>query len=74
VIISGISTDVCCDSTTREANARDFRVLFLSDATAVAGPDPEPTQRSTLETMEALFAQVVTVEDALRKIKEGLGR
>jgi nicotinamidase-related amidase len=34
IIISGISTPVCCDTTAREANARDFRVLFLTDATA----------------------------------------
>jgi nicotinamidase-related amidase len=47
VIVSGISTDVCCDTTTREANARDFKVLFLSDGTATNDPDPEPVQRAT---------------------------
>ena len=39
VIISGIATNVCCDTTAREANARDFRVLFLSDGTATGSPE-----------------------------------
>jgi len=30
VIISGIATNVCCETTAREAMVRDFRVLFLS--------------------------------------------
>jgi ureidoacrylate peracid hydrolase len=34
VIITGICTNVCCETTAREANMRDFHVFFLSDATA----------------------------------------
>src|SRR5215204_6520434 len=33
VIIGGIATDVCCDTTAREAMARDLRVFFLEDGT-----------------------------------------
>jgi nicotinamidase-related amidase len=68
IIISGISTDVCCDTTAREANARDFRVLFLSDGTATNDPDPESVQRATLEMMGSLFAQVLTIDDVLSRI------
>jgi ureidoacrylate peracid hydrolase len=68
IIVSGISTDVCCDTTAREANARDFRVLFLSDATATNSLDAERVQLMTLETIEALFGQVLTVNDLLKKI------
>jgi ureidoacrylate peracid hydrolase len=74
LIISGISTDVCCDTTAREANARDFRVLFLSDGTAV-NDDPEPAaiqQRATLGVIDGLFGQVVTIEEVLRRIEAGL--
>src|SRR5947207_379556 len=41
VIISGIATDVCCDTTAREANSRDFRVLFLIDVTDTVGEGTE---------------------------------
>ena len=36
VIISGIHTTVCVDTTAREADMRDFRVFFLSDGTSTA--------------------------------------
>jgi hypothetical protein len=29
-----IATNFCCDTTAREAHAREFKVLFLSDGTA----------------------------------------
>ena len=73
IIISGISTDVCCDTTAREANARDFRVLFLSDGTAV-NDEREPAelqQRATLAVIDGLFGQVVTIDEVLQKIERG---
>ena len=66
VIVSGISTIVCCDTTAREAHARDFRVFFLSDGTATAG-GPE-FQSLTLDVLDGLFAQVLTTEEMLAKI------
>ena len=68
IIISGISTPVCCDTTAREANARDFRVLFLSDGTATTGTEAEQFQRATLEIVDGLFGRVVTVDEVLEKI------
>jgi len=73
LIISGISTDVCCDTTAREANARDFRVLFLSDGTAV-NDDPEAAatqQRATLRVIDGLFGQVIGIDALVRKIEAG---
>lgn len=74
LFISGISTDVCCDTTAREAHARDLKVLCLSDGTAVAGPNPESVQKETLRYIGALFGQVLTVEEATAKIEgDGVG-
>jgi ureidoacrylate peracid hydrolase len=70
VIISGVSTDVCCDTTAREATQRDFKVLFLSDGTAVAGPNPSEVQHWTLKLVGALFGQVLSVDDLLIRIRE----
>src|SRR5216683_1837750 len=71
IIISGISTPVCCDTTAREANARDFCVPFLSDATATRGAAPEEAtkyQQATLEISDGLFGQVLTTDELLQKI------
>lgn len=65
VMISGISTPVCCDTTAREANARDFEVMIVSDATASTGDDPDRYQEQTLDVLAGLFAQVVTMDDIL---------
>ena len=66
----------CCDTTAREANARDFRVLFLSDGTATYDPDSERTkaaQAATLEMIGSLFGEVLTVDEVLGKINAGRG-
>ena len=68
IIISGISTPICCDTTAREAHARDFRVFFLSDGTATTGDDGEALQKATLNVIADMFAQVLTVEQMLHKI------
>jgi nicotinamidase-related amidase len=68
VIVSGISTDVCCDTTAREAHARDRKVFFLSDGTATAGPNPVEVQRNTLRLIGALFGQVLTIEQMTERI------
>jgi nicotinamidase-related amidase len=69
VIISGVSTPVCCDTSAREANARDFHVLFLSDATATTGRDGAQFQKATLELLDGLFARVRAVDEVLREIR-----
>ena len=68
IIITGISTPVCCDTTAREAHARDFRAFLISDATATTGPDADDTQRQTLEILDHLFCHVLTVDEVLAKI------
>jgi nicotinamidase-related amidase len=74
IIISGIATNVCCDTTAREANARDIRVFFLSDGTTTAGRggDPAEAQQRTLELVGALFAEVLTVEEMVTKINKAV--
>jgi ureidoacrylate peracid hydrolase len=73
VIVAEVSTQVCCDTTAREAHARDFRVLFLSDGTATSGTsaaDADRFRKSTVEVLDGLFAQVITVEEVVRRIDQ----
>ncbi|MEU4603570.1 isochorismatase family cysteine hydrolase [Kribbella sp. NPDC023972] len=74
VIISGIATNICCDTTAREAAQRDFRVFFLSDGTAtkeMAGVPADELQRATCASLSMVFAQVITVDDMIARIRAG---
>ena len=75
VIISGVATSVCCETTAREAVARDFHVFFLSDGTATAdmpGASAAELQKATLATLGFLFAQVLTVDEMMQKIWQAM--
>ena len=75
VIISGIATGVCCETTAREATVRDFHVFFLSDGTATAGMgnvSAAELQRVALTTLGFLFAQVLTVDEMKQKIDRAM--
>ena len=72
IIISGISTNICCETTAREANVRDFKVFFMSDGTATFGMgdlSAEELQKATCTTLGFAFAQVITVDEMIDKIK-----
>lgn len=71
LIIGGIATNVCCETTAREAMQREFRVFFLSDGTAAANMgevSATELQRASLTTLGFLFAHVVTVEEMIETI------
>ncbi|HXJ17740.1 MAG TPA: isochorismatase family cysteine hydrolase [Candidatus Polarisedimenticolia bacterium] len=72
VIISGVATNVCCETTAREAAVRDFHVFFLSDGTATAAmgdASAEELQKATCATLGFLFAQVLTVDEMIGKVQ-----
>ncbi len=73
VIIGGVATNVCCETTAREAMQREFHVFFLSDGTAAAdmpGASAAELQKTSLVTLGFLFAQVLTVDEMIAKIDE----
>jgi ureidoacrylate peracid hydrolase len=71
IIVTGISTNVCCETTAREATVRDFRVFFLSDGTAnsdIGDISAAELKRATCATLGRMFAQVLTVDEMIGKI------
>jgi nicotinamidase-related amidase len=71
IIVTGISTSVCCETTAREAAVRDFHVLFVNDATATFGVGDlsvEEVQKATCATIDFVFGKVVTVEEVMQTI------
>jgi ureidoacrylate peracid hydrolase len=45
VIVSGIATNICCETTARETAQHDFRVVLLSVGTATKGMNDVPAHR-----------------------------
>jgi nicotinamidase-related amidase len=73
VIITGIHTNVCAETTAREAAVRDFRVFFLSDGTStvdINGVARDVLVRATCAVLGVAFAQVLTVDQMIDKIKQ----
>ena len=73
VIVSGICTNICCETTAREANVRDFRVFFLTDGTATFGIGDltaEDIQAATCATLGFAFAQLSTVDEMIAGLRQ----
>lgn len=71
VIITGIATNVCAETTAREASVRDFRVFFMSDGTATSdmmGVTRADLQRATCASLAFAFAQVLSVDEMIGKL------
>ncbi|PIA39762.1 hypothetical protein AQUCO_02600315v1 [Aquilegia coerulea] len=63
VIITGVMTNLCCETSAREAFVRGFRVFFSTDATATSS---EELHDATLKNMAYGFAYLIdcsTLED-----------
>jgi nicotinamidase-related amidase len=73
VIVSGFMTQMCCDTTTREAAHRGFKVTLLSDATAamdVKAPDGtviphDQVHRTHLASLNGFLAEVKRSDDVV---------
>jgi biuret amidohydrolase len=79
VIISGTTTENCCHATARDAMFRNYRVVFLSDATATYDyPDrgfgampAADVHHATLVILAASTAHVMSVEDMRTRVTSG---
>jgi ureidoacrylate peracid hydrolase len=65
VLITGTATNVCCESSARDAMMLDYRVIMLSDANAT-WTDEE--HASTLNSFLLFFGDVMTTDEAIGKL------
>jgi len=71
VIVVGTMTNLCCDSTARDAMQLGYKTIMVSDANA-ARSDAE--HQAALLTFMASFGDVRTTADMVRLIREGAAR
>jgi isochorismate hydrolase len=67
VVICGVATHLCCETTSREAFIKDFEVYFVVDGTAA---QTEELHVSSLKVLSNGFAVPVTTSALMTKIKE----
>ena len=66
LLIGGVMTNLCCETTARDAFVRDFRVFFLEDGTATSD---RRFQVATLTNLAYGFAHLVTCRQMVTYLK-----
>lgn len=65
VLIAGTATNVCCESSARDAMLRDYRVIMLSDGNAT-WTDEE--HAATLNSFAMFFGDVMSTDEAAARL------
>lgn len=76
LIITGTVTNMCCESTARDAQFRNYNVIFVSDATGTMDhPDQgagamtaEEVQKATLTSLSFCVAEIASTHDILKRL------
>jgi ureidoacrylate peracid hydrolase len=67
IVITGVMTNMCCESTARDAFYRDYRVFFLADGT---GSITEEMHLASLLNLAFGFSHVTNVDTVLAQLHE----
>jgi ureidoacrylate peracid hydrolase len=65
VIITGTATNVCCESTARDAMMLNYKVIFVSDGTATFNDEEH---NATLGIMLGNFADVMSTDEVVGRL------
>lgn len=71
IIVTGICTNICCETTAREAGMKDYHVFFPSDGTETfpaGGLSVGEIKKATLTTLGVAFAKILTVNELIEQI------
>jgi ureidoacrylate peracid hydrolase len=71
VIITGTATNVCCESTARDAMMMNYKVIFVSDGTATYNDEEH---NATLGIMLAMFADVMTTDEVVDRLSRTMSQ
>jgi ureidoacrylate peracid hydrolase len=68
LIITGTATNVCCESTARDAMQMNYKVIFVADGNATS---TDAEHNATLTNMVTLFADVMMADEVVRCLTKG---
>ena len=62
IVLTGVATNVCVETTAREGFVRDYYVVLVSDGTATYSDED---QQATIRNIDRFFGEVVTIADVV---------
>jgi len=65
MLITGALTNVCCESTARDAMMLDYKVIMLSDGNATL---TEEEHAGALNTFMMFFGDVMSTDEAITRL------
>ncbi|ENW01004.1 hypothetical protein F938_00520 [Acinetobacter bereziniae LMG 1003 = CIP 70.12] len=76
LIITGTVTNMCCESTARDAHFRNYKVIFVSDGTATMDhPDlgagamsAQAVQKATLTSLSLCVAEISSTHEVIKRL------
>jgi ureidoacrylate peracid hydrolase len=71
LVLAGTKTDICVESTARDAMMLDFRVVVLADGTATLSDEEH---QAALNVLVQEFADVLTVDEVLDELQVNASR
>lgn len=71
LLIAGTATNVCCESTARDASMSNYRVIMLSDGNAAANDEEHA---GTLNNFQIFFGDVMTTGEAIARLAPAAAR
>ncbi|MEG6508864.1 isochorismatase family cysteine hydrolase [Methyloligella sp. 2.7D] len=74
LIFAGVTTDICVNSTLREAVERGFECLTLSDCCAATDPENHAAALRTIVTEGGIFGAVATSKDLVLALSKAAPR
>jgi ureidoacrylate peracid hydrolase len=68
VLITGTLTNVCCESSARDAMMRNFKTVMVHDANAAL---TDADHNNSLGALCQVFADVMSTDDAIARLTAG---
>ena len=68
LVIAGTLTNICCETTARDAMQLDYKIVMLSDGCATR---TDAEHNATLGTIMSNFGDVASVEEVISRLKKG---
>jgi ureidoacrylate peracid hydrolase len=66
LVMTGVATNFCVETTTREAVAYGYEIIFVSDGTATFDPEGH---KATLKVIAMGFGEVMSTEEVIKLIE-----
>jgi ureidoacrylate peracid hydrolase len=66
LLVTGTATNICCESTARDAHMLNYKVIMLSDGNATR---TDAEQNATLSNLVGMFADVMSTDEVVARLQ-----